>query len=135
LEVLRGGAISAPFDEISSSPLEIRVPAPSKAIGDVVLSSDMDELTVYLGEHTHCHFSLYMYDDRPASEAIEKVVQETVAFLEDLLADQIVVWSIESGQRGGTFRRDAQPQRLEPAARAYLWSGAPFIPASARGGA
>ena len=135
LEVLRGGAIAAPFDEISKTPLEIRVPAPSKVMGDVVVSSDIDELTVYLGKHTHCHFSLIMYQDRPPSEAIEIVVHEAVDFLKDLLADQIVVWSTGSGQQGGTFHRDAQPERLEPAARAYLWSGAPFIPPSVRGGA
>ena len=138
IQALRGGALSIPFEEAFSDRLEVTVPGASPAIGDVTVCSDSDELTVYVGEHTHCHFSLYMHQDRSASEAIDAVVQETVAFLSDLLADRIVVWSRSVAgvpSSGGTFRRDMAPSLLEPGAKAYLWSGAAFIPPTVRGGA
>jgi hypothetical protein len=137
LEVLRAGGLLEPFDEAFSDRLEITVPGASP-VGDLTVLSDADELTVYVGEHTHCHFSLYMYQDRSPAEAIDAVVEEAVGFLSDLLADRIVVWSRSVDgvpASGGTFRRDVAPERLEPGAKAYLWSGAAFIPAVVRGGA
>ena len=136
--VLRAGALPVPFEESFSDRLEVMVRGAS-AVGDLTILSDLEELTLYVGEHTHCHFSLYMHQDHSPAEAIDAVVEEAVGFLADLLADRIVVWSRSVGggvpAAGGTFRRDTAPELLEPGAKAYLWSGAPFIPAVARGGA
>jgi hypothetical protein len=138
VEVLRAGALPVPFEESFSDRLEVTVRGAS-AVGDLSILSDLEELTVYVGEHTHCHFSLSMHQDRSPAEAIDAVVQETVGFLDDLLADRIVVWSRSVGggvpSAGGTFRRDTAPELLEPGSKAHLWSGTPFIPAAARGGA
>ena|SRR5438309_5182531 len=138
VEVLRAGALPVPFEESFSDRLEVTVRGASP-IGDLTILSDPEELTLYVGEHTHCHFSLYMHQDRSPAAAIDAVVEETVGFLDDLLADRIVVWSRSVGggvpSAGGTFRRDTAPDLLEPGARAYLWSGTPFIPAAAGGGA
>jgi len=135
IQILRAGALSIPFEEEFSDRLEITIRGPSPAIGNVMVYSDSDELTVYVGEHTHCHFSLYMHRDRSNVEAIHAVVEETVAFLSDLLADRIVVWSKSvagTPSFGGIFRRDMAPELLQAGAKAYLWSGAPFIPQAAR---
>jgi hypothetical protein len=137
VEVLRAGALSVPFEESFSDRLEVTVRGASP-VGDLTILSDLEELTLYVGEHTHCNFSLYMHQDRSPAEAIDAVVEETVGFLDDLLADRIVVWSRSGGgvpEAGGTFRRDAAPELLKPGAKAYLWSGTPFIPMAARGGA
>lgn len=137
IHVLRGGALALPFEEAFSDRLEVTIRGASPAIGDVTVYSDSDELTVYVGEHTHCHFSLYMHQDRPTAEAADAVVAETLAFLSDLFADRIVVWSRSDAgvPSGGTFHRDMEPELLEPGAKAYLWSGAPFITRVVRGGA
>jgi len=138
VEVLRTGALPVPFEESFSDRLKVTIGGASP-VGDLTILSDLEELTLYVGEHTHCHFSLYMHQDRSPAEAIEAVVEEIVGFLDDLLADRIVVWSrsVAGGvpSAGGTFRRDTAPELLEHGAKAYLWSGTPFISAGARGGA
>jgi len=138
LEVLRAGALPVPFEESFSDRLEVTVRGASP-VGDLTILSDLEELTLYVGEHTHCHFSLYMHQDRSPADAIDAVVEETVGFLDDLLADRIVVWSrsVDGGvpEAGGTFRRATAPELLEPGATVFLWSGTPFIPAAARRGA
>jgi hypothetical protein len=79
---------------------------------------------MYLGHHTHCHFSLYMVDTDPDPE--EKISAEAVKFLTDLLDDRVVIWSQIVGGKptsGGSYYL-GEKQTLRPVgAESFLWSG------------
>jgi hypothetical protein len=85
---------------------------------------DGDEITMYLGHHTHCHFSLYMVDTDPDPE--EKISAEAVKLLTDLLDDRVVIWSQIVGGKptsGGSYYL-GEKQTLRPVgAESFLWSG------------
>jgi hypothetical protein len=91
LRKVRLALSGVPYSEEVTDQLRITVPAPSAVIGDLEIHVDGDEITIYLGHHTHCHFSLYMADKDPDPE--EKISEEAVKFLTDLLDDRVVIWS------------------------------------------
>jgi hypothetical protein len=104
--------------------LQITVPARSALVGDLQIYLDGDEITMYLGHHTHCHFSLYMAEGDPDPE--DKTSAEAVKFLTDLLEDRVVIWSRTVAGKltsGGTHFLGAQQTLKSDGADSFLWSG------------
>src|SRR5687768_11619309 len=61
------------------------------SVGDLVVWDDGDEITLAIGEITHGHFN--SYNPELNQEDKEKEVTEMVLdFLEDLFADNILLW-------------------------------------------
>jgi hypothetical protein len=124
LRKLRPALSGVPYREEVTDRLQITVPARSALVGDLEIYLDGDEITMYLGHHTHCHFSLYMAEGTPDPE--EKTSDEAVNFLTDLLEDRVVIWSQTVDGKpgsGGTYRLGAT-QTLKPSgADSFLWSG------------
>jgi hypothetical protein len=99
-----------------------RIPAASSRIGDLIIECEEDEITVYVGHHTHCHFMGFVQDgsDRTAEEAVEQALD----YIAGMLADKWVIWSGLIG--GGTYHVHHPPSLF--AIKGHLWSGKPFPP-------
>jgi hypothetical protein len=112
-----------PCREEVTDRLRITVPGRS-VIGDLEIYLDGDEITMYLGHHTHCHFSLYMVDKDPDPE--EMISAEAVKFLTDLLDDRVVIWSQTVDGKpmsGGSYYLGAKQTLKSSGADSFLWSG------------
>ena len=136
-EMLPAGAFEEIPAERSEHPdiLVARIPAASPAVGDVRVYSDGAELTTFVGDHTHGHTGAYLFGDPTAPAAIERAAASEAAWVRDLLADRVVVWSRRTASRqvlaGGTENPDAGEAARPGAWRgsateAWLWSGHPF---------
>ena len=118
--VLSGG----PYGERVTDRLQITIPARSALVGDLEIYLDGDEITMYLGHHTHCHFSLYMAEGDPDPE--ETTSAEAVKFLTDLLEDRVVMWSRTVDGKptsGGSYYLGAEHTLRSSDADSFLWSG------------
>src|SRR5262245_34891909 len=72
-------------------------------VGDVQIFDDGSEVTLVAGNFTHGHFS--DFDSKSAEEAEKNIVDDVIAFLERLFADQVVLWGSQRGG-GGWYNRD-----------------------------
>ena len=114
---------------IEGSELWLTIPARAAVAGPLDVMVDDTEITVYLGEHTHTHISPWsVIDERGEPHAA--VTTAAIAYLRDVMADEIVMWSQHvDGQQvsGGTFRRSASSSSWPEDVPAYLWSGARYL--------
>jgi len=59
--------------------------------GELSIHDDGDELTFFLGDITHCHFSQeYLGDGKYSPEA--EAIEEAIDYLRDLFSDQVVFY-------------------------------------------
>jgi hypothetical protein len=124
LRKVRPALSGVPYREEVTDRLRITVRAASAMVGDLEIHLDGDEITMYLGHHTHCHFSLYMVEGEPDPE--EKISAEAVTFLRDLLDDRVVIWSQSVGGKpssGGSHYLGANQTLKSTGADSFLWSG------------
>ena len=98
----------------------VTIPAAHPEVGDIAIDDDGDELTLHLGHHTHSHFSPFDYS-RPVAEYADALVDQVVEFLDEVLADRIVIWSSTRG--GGSYPRGERDPLGFADARHYVWSG------------
>lgn len=100
----------------------IVIPAAHQAVGEVTIVDDGDEFTVYIGTITHGHFS--DYDAATPEERARTIVDSLVWFLEDLVADRVLIW--RSNGSGGWRIIEADEQlnvHSDAGTQFYLWSG------------
>jgi hypothetical protein len=92
------------------------------AVGDIQIFDDGSEVTLMAGRFTHDHFS--DFDSKSAEEAENNIVDDVVAFLDRLFADQVVLWGSHRG-RGGWYIRGAKEVReaVRSNGPLYVWSG------------
>ena len=111
-------------EELRGDDLWLVIPARDEAVGNLQTLVDANEVTVYVGHHTHCHFS--SYDGDGAAEDLA-TCEQAVEYLEDVLGDRVVIWSVRrpDGQRGsgGTYSLGRTPRFIEAGSDAFLWSG------------
>jgi hypothetical protein len=99
-------------------------PAAHPEVGDCIIWDDGNEATVGVGEITHGHFN--PYDESRSPDAIAVwVTQAVVAFLVDLLADRVLLWSASNGRTGGwTYAEEGAADLALPVdAQLFVWSG------------
>jgi hypothetical protein len=96
-------------------------PAAHPEVGNIEICDDGDELTVYVGELSHGHFS--NYDDNLTADQKAEIIAEKVAeFLEDLFADRIVIWRSFGGSGGWYHVGHAGLAKIIPKTK-FVWSG------------
>ena len=100
-------------------------PAVHPDVDDLIVQDDGDELTIYVGRFTHVH--LGNYDEGVTeNEREQRIVEETLAFLDDIFADRIEFFASRFGS-GGCRKRDGKPRgvvsKLLLGPRSYVWSG------------
>ena len=115
--------------------LVVRVIAATPAVGDVLVVSNGNELTTYIGEHTHHHTGVYLFGDAADPKAIDAAALAEAQWLRDLVADRIIVWSRRGkggeADAGGTAV-DGDDRSVEHrmmrllATEAWYWSGRAF---------
>jgi hypothetical protein len=122
-------------EELRGDDLWLVIPARDQAVGDLEILVDASEVTVYVGHHTHCHFSSYD-GDGPAEDLA--TCKQAADYLDDVLADRVVIWSVRrpDGKRGsgGTYSLGGTPRFVDARSDAFLWSGK-RVDVSSHGGA
>ena len=88
-------------------------------VGNIEIHDDGDELTVYLGNFTHIHFSNYE-EKLTEQQAANQIVEDAVTFLVELFQDRVVLWGSHKGG-GGCYKRDQKSGRK--GTKEYVWSG------------
>lgn len=102
-------------------PGELQISAPNPALGSVSVIYDGDEATVCVGELTHGHFN--PYDASLSEDARARWVGDAViAFLEDLMNDRAVVWSIPGHSGGWMILEPGTTPTLPEGVSAHCWS-------------
>jgi hypothetical protein len=110
---------------IGKSPGPVIVfPAVDAEVGDLRIHDDGDEVTLFIGDHSHLHFSIDA-DAGEEQEQMREVTESTLDFLSNLFADRVLMQcsadhrmgevTIESGGLKAPVRADGW--------LAYRWSG------------
>ncbi len=97
---------------------QLRIPARHPEVGDLLITFDEGEITVFVGNFTHRHFTLES----------EGNVRDALDYVCGILNDQWILWAYPGGA-GGSYRVGAQDDPSEDAPPPdetvirYLWSG------------
>lgn len=116
---LRAGlsAASVAFEDDNG---QFRIPARHPDVGDLLITLDDGEITVFVGNFTHRHFTAHEGDATCVANAIEYVC--------GIVNDQWVLWAYPGGA-GGSYRigAEAEPSADTPLPDEevirYVWSG------------
>ena len=103
----------------------IEIPAKNEDVGGITIQDDGEELTVYVCNFTHCHFS--NYDEDLSQDNKEKaIVEEVCEFLEQIFKDKIVMWGSHA-KGGGYYELGTKPNSKKMFGgqhKEWVWSGA-----------
>jgi hypothetical protein len=110
---------------------DLRLPAISREVGDLVIAFDDGEITVYVGRFTHCHFTPGECGDPSAVDHEAECVKTAVDFIGEVLRDCWVMWAYASGA-GGCYRLGGDDEASADTpitdngehVPLYVWSGA-----------
>ncbi len=113
-----------PFDYSGRDSLVASVPIPN-GVGDLKLCDDGDEITVFLGDVTHCHFSQdYLGDGKysPESEVCDAVIE----YLKDLFSDRLLFYHARDRGRDGSgpIPPPDELDKIKKDCRCFVWSRA-----------
>ena len=106
----------------------LRISAREPEVGDLVVSFEGNEVSVFLGDITHCHFTPYAADDKVPGCTDEQAVTDAVQFISEVMQDKWVIWCWSDG-RGGCFKPDGDDEETADAplpgesVKFFLWSG------------
>jgi len=106
----------------------LRIAARQPSIGDIAVSFEGGEVSVFLGDITHCHFTPYAADDKFSGCTNEQAVENAVRFIGEVVQDKWVIWCWSDG-RGGCFKPDGDDEEAADAplpgeeVKYFLWSG------------
>ena len=117
---LPGTHISVPGENRSVASIASSCPD----IGSLLIVDDGDEVTIFLGRFTHCHFELDDEAESPMA-AETRLFEEVADFIGQVLTEQIEFYG--RGVAGGCRVRCDKPRswfsRLLFGKRSYVWSG------------
>jgi hypothetical protein len=106
----------------------LRIPARCPEVGDLVIAFDNDEITVFLGNLTHCHFTPGAGGNLEAPDREGECVRVAVDFVRAVLHDRMVMWRYPNGA-GGCYRIEDEDNRMADTplkgeeVASFLWSG------------
>jgi hypothetical protein len=117
---------------VLSDRLIIRIPAQSMRVGPLEIWVQSDVVTIFVGDHAHARFGPWPQPMGPG-ELGHTASNEVVGFIEDVMADRIVIWSSRRDSQtveGGTYLREHDLGALGASADAehFVWSGRPVSP-------
>jgi hypothetical protein len=121
IKAVRAGRVPAAHTEAFTDRIAVKIPAVASEVGDLEIMDDGDEYTVYVGSHTHTHFTPALFEAPTAERQEEEALDQLLEYLEAIVRDQVVIWS--DSRSGGTFGLNASTSLMSPEARAWLWSG------------
>jgi hypothetical protein len=100
------------------------LPALCEEVGDLHITDDGDEAGIFIQHVTHCHINPYEEVDSDEQRA-HWIVKEVVGFVDDLLADRILLWAVAKGRRMGglIWGFDGTiPHDIRKEAYVFVWS-------------
>jgi len=107
---------------------QLRIPARHVDVGDLLITLDDGEITVFVGNFTHRHFTPHEDFSTNAASTAEHCANEALEYIAGILNDQWVLWAYPGGA-GGSYRLGGEddptvdaPQEDAVVVR-YLWSG------------
>jgi hypothetical protein len=106
--------------------LVVTIPAVNPETGDIVAWLDVDEVTVGIGEHFHCHFETDLDEDVAPDERARVTAERAVDFITKFMTDSIVLRVHRDGSRvvsAGTFLVETPHPPPGAQERDYVWSG------------
>lgn len=91
--------------------------------GELSIHGDADELTFFLGDITHCHFSQECLGGGKYSPQAE-LIEEAIEFLRDLFSDKVVFYRARNGGRDGSIQCPSEQQFAKVMAdcNCFVWS-------------
>lgn len=105
----------------------LRMLACCREVGDLVIAFDDGEVTVFIGDFTHCHFTPGAEGDLTAADQVGEAVAAAVDFVRGILDDKWVVWKYSNGAGGcyeiGEEENPMANAPLEDDVQRFLWSG------------
>ena len=107
---------------------QLRIPARHVDVGDLLITLDDEEITVFVGNFTHRHFTPHEGSATYAATTAENCVIDALEYISGILNDEWVLWSYPGGA-GGSYRlgREDDPGADVPLPDGvvvrYLWSG------------
>ena len=103
----------------------LRVPARHASVGDLIASFENAEISVFIGEITHCHFTPGSCGEIDSADSIEECVSSAGRYVRDVLADKYVLWTAGGGVAGvgGSYHVEHPIDTPTPRASSFLWSG------------
>jgi hypothetical protein len=130
---LRAGLAAAgiAFDD---DDVQLRIPARHPDVGDLLITLDDGEITVFVGNFTHRHFTPHEGAATYTASTVEDCVREALEFVRGIVNDRRVLWAYPGGA-GGSYRigAEAEPSEDVPLPDEqvirYVWSG-PYTPRS-----
>jgi hypothetical protein len=106
----------------------LRVAALDSNVGDIVVSFEGDEISVFLGDITHCHFIPYAAQDNFPGCTPGEAAADASQFIHEVVSDQWVIWRWRDG-RGGCFKLGCNDEESADAplpgeeVESLVWSG------------
>jgi hypothetical protein len=91
--------------------------------GELSIHDDGDEIPLFLGDITHCHFSQdYLGDGKYSPEA--EMFEEAIEYLGDLLSDQVIFYRSQVGGSDGSIQRpsERQMEKVMADCHCFVWS-------------
>jgi hypothetical protein len=108
---------------------DVRVPALCKDVGDLVLSFVDGEISIFIGNITHRHFTPFAAHGKLAAYTNEDCARDAIQFVRDLLNDKWVIWKLSTGtggcyMPGGDDESSADAPLPGEAPSLFVWSRA-----------
>jgi hypothetical protein len=100
----------------------LRIAARHPAVGDMIVGFDDSEVSVFIGQITHCHFTPGACGDISASDSIEECVTESARYIHEVVSDEWVLWRYPSGA-GGSYSDANSIDSPGGDAEQFRWSG------------
>ena len=107
---------------------QLKVPARHPDVGDLLITFDDGEITVFVGNFTHRHFTPHEGSSTFAASTAEGCVKDALEYVCGILNDHWILWAYPGGA-GGSYRigAEAQPAEDTPLPEEevvrYVWSG------------
>lgn len=105
---------------------QLRIPARHPDVGDLLITFDDGEITVFVGNLTHLHFTPHSGSTTYAASTAEDCASDAVEYVRGVLNDEWILWAYPGGA-GGSYRvgADNDPMEDTPCEGVvrYLWSG------------
>jgi hypothetical protein len=107
----------------------IRIPAGNSEVGDIVVSFEGGEISVYLGDITHCHFTPYEADDKSPGCTPDQAAADAAQFIREVMDDLWIIWRYSDGRGGGCYMPEGDDEEEADAPLSghgveyFVWSG------------
>lgn len=110
-----------------SPEVNIKFPAQHPATGDLQVWNDNDKLIVSIGDYYRCHFEdkYIVFKQGTPEEGIEDCVNSTITFVEEFLADKLILCVKFSGEKvvSSEIENHENLNSISKDVRKFVWSG------------